>query len=214
MSTELLNVTRPHLDRTRTNLDLSLLAKFFFVISVLLMIGNSATAQTTESICKNSSWSNCGVAVKQVLDNNPPTNPHDIVALGMLWAASYGKQYDALRASGHLDRSTPNSQKIFEEVSSKLNPVDIAKDKAIDALVKRFLPRLAFLFKFAETPLGVALKAFFSSTDIASDLDELNLINDDLSKRFADLLEPFLQADWNDKLKAAAKSSMPALGLP
>jgi hypothetical protein len=46
--------------------------------------------------CKNGTWSNCGVAIKQQLDRNP-ANPIDVAELAALWGAAFDAQYDVLR---------------------------------------------------------------------------------------------------------------------
>ncbi len=40
------------------------------------------------------------------------------------------------------------------------------------------------------------LKAFFSSSEIASDYSELKLMNDSIQKKLAGLLAPHMKPDW------------------
>jgi hypothetical protein len=128
-----------------------------------------------------------------------------------MWGAAFGARYDYLRRQHHLDTATPDSDKIFEEVNSKLNPIEIAKDKALDAILKRYLSWLATLVEWTEKPIAVALKAFFNSSEIASDYDELKQMNDDLQKRFAAQLASYLKPDWRQRLTNAVNAATPQL---
>jgi hypothetical protein len=177
----------------------------------LITIQGLASATPTIKECKGT-WSNCGVAVKQWLDSNANPNVQDLIAVAMQWNAAYDKQYNALRASGRLQKSTPDADKIFEAIKGKLDPREMAKDQAVDALVKKFLPKVAPVLKWAsDNPFMVALKAFFTSSEIASDYDELRLMNDDLQGRFMSILTPKLDPDWNDKFKAAVNEAVPSI---
>jgi hypothetical protein len=187
---------------------------------VLLMAGGFLSytsigqAASAEEICGKGTWANCGMAVKAEIDKQPD-NPKAIIALASVWAASYDRQYDFLRSRGHLEKSTPDAEKIFAEVESKVDPIDIVsdkvKDKILETAVKRYLSRLAPLLKFASSPFAAALKAFFDSSEIASDYDELRLMNDDLQARISAKLAPYLKPDWQVRLNSAAQQAAPAL---
>lgn len=184
-----------------------------FVATITLsLFPGLAGATPTIDACQGGTWSNCGVAVKQWLDFNSNPSVPDLIAVAMQWNAAYDAQYNALRASGHLQTSTPDADKIFEAVKDKLDPREMAKDQAVDALVKKFLPKVAPVLKFAsDNPFMVALKAFFTSSEIATDYDELRLMNDDLQDRFMNDLKPSLDPDWNDKFKAAVSDAVPSI---
>jgi hypothetical protein len=201
-------VTRRHLDRV--------------CLSVVALVGicgtaRSAAAATAAEICGNSTWSNCGSAVRMELDRTPG-DAKTIVAVAGLWAASYDKQYNWLRSKGRLEKSVPDADKIFEEIKSKVDPLDIVtdkiKDKLIETAVKRYLSRLAPLVVFASSPIVQALKAFFNSSEIASDYDELRLMNDDIQRRLATQLSPYLKPDWKTLLNSAAQQAGPSLRRP
>jgi hypothetical protein len=183
---------------------------------VTLTIGTAspfvAGAQTPDEAC-TSTWSNCGVAVKHALEENP-SDAKRIVELAGLWGHAFGARFDALRKQGRVERSTPDSEKIFEALNAKLNPVEIAKDKAKDALVKRYLASAAAILEWASKPVAEALKAFFNASEIASDYDELRIMNDDIQKRIAVLLSPYVVADWRQRLEGAAQEAAPQLKLP
>lgn len=178
----------------------------------LLLTPGIANAMPTLDACTHGTWSNCGVAAKQWLDANPNASVQELLAVAAQWNMAYDKQYNDLRARGQLQQSTPDADKVFEAVKDKLDPREMAKDQAVDALVKQFLPKVAPVLKWAsDNPFIVALKAFFTSSEIASDYDELRLMNDDLQQRFINVLTPSLDPDWNDKLKAAVTDAAPSL---
>jgi hypothetical protein len=64
------------------------------------------------------------------------------------------------------------------------------------------------------TPLGVALQAFFNSSEIATDYDELRLMNDDLQSRFMEKLGPSLRPNWKNLLNSATQQAAPQLVAP
>jgi hypothetical protein len=184
------------------------------LIAVLyLLFAPGLRAQSLRDYCTKGSWSNCGVAVRQELDKNP-ADLKSIVEIADLWGTAYSAQYDSLRRRGKIETSTPDAQKIYDAVSAKLNPIDISKDRASDALLKRFLPRLAAIMEWAPATVVEPLKAFFDSSEIATDYDELRLMNDDIGKRLARLLEPYMVQDWKDRLKQAVQAAGPQLRRP
>jgi hypothetical protein len=174
-----------------------------------------AAAPTPEKVCRSSTWVNCGTAVQDALKKMPqPPDPKAVLSLALAWGQAYDQQYEALRSKGKLQKSTPDADKIFDEVKSHLDPVEVAKDKAIDALLKKYLPRVAAVLEWAEKPVAVALKAFFDSSEIATDYDELRLMNDSIQKRVGTLLEPFMVSDWKTKFEKAVSEAAPQLKLP
>ena len=186
-------------------------------ILVLFSCCSVVYGASADEVCPKSTWANCGMAVKAELARQPG-DPKRILTLGGLWAASYDKQYDFLRSRGRLERSTPDAEKIFAEVESKVNPIDIVsdkvKDKVLEAAVKRYLAKLAPILKFASSPLAAALKAFFESSEIASDYDELRLMNDDLQTSISTQLSPYLKPDWKTRLNSAVQAAAPSLQKP
>ena len=188
-------------------------AHFGIVAAALLCGPQPANGQPAEQVCKTSTWSNCGLAIKQELDKKP-ADPKRVVQLAAAWGESFGARFNSLRKQGRVEQSTPDSEKIFDEINSKLNPVEIAKDKALEAILKRYLAFAATALEWAEKPLAVALKAFFDSSEIATDWDELRLMNDDIQKRVAVLLAPHMRTDWKERLNAAAQAAGPQLRRP
>lgn len=184
------------------------------LFAVLILSALPVRADTVDDACTKGTWANCGAAAKQWLDKNASPTPQQLVRVANLWAEAYGKQFDQLRAAHRIEKSTPDSEKIFEAVKSKLDPIDIAKDKAVDSIVKKLLPKAAVVLKWASTPLGVALQAFFNSSEIATDYDELRLMNEDLQSRFMEKLGPSLKPNWKDLLNSATQQAAPQLVAP
>lgn len=187
------------------------------LFSVLLLVhASAALAADAASSCAHGPWLTCGQAVEAALSRNP-SDPKAVLTLATLWAGAFDKQYNLLRERGRLVASTPDAGKIFEEVKSKVDPLEVLKDratdKALDAAVKRYLPRLAPLIAFAGGPIGVALKSFFNSSEVASDYDELRRMNDSISQKVSILLMPHLKPDWKSALNKAAQQAGPTLKL-
>lgn len=64
------------------------------------------------------------------------------------------KTYNNLAKKGKLEKSTPDSEKIRDPIKSKLDPLEIAKDKAINALVKHYLPQSLPFLEWANNPMS------------------------------------------------------------
>jgi hypothetical protein len=163
-----------------------------------------------ERVCEVGTWSQCGVAVKQALDERP-SDPREVLNIALAWGAGYDKQFDRLRRAGRLESSTPDSEKIYEAVKDKLDPKEIAKDRALEALVKKHFARAAPVLEFANGPIAAALFAFFDSSEIASDYDELRHMNVEIQKEVVELLGPALRPDWRPKLQNAVQQAVPQL---
>lgn len=176
-------------------------------------LGTNAFALSAVEACRGT-WSNCGVAVKIELEKRP-SDAKTVVDLAGLWAVAYDKQFNWLRSKGKLQQSTPDADKIFEAVRSKLDPLDIAsdkvRDKVVEALLKRYLAHLAPIVQFASGPIGEALKVFFDSSEIATDFDELRLMNDDIQRRLGSLLEPYLKPNWQALVNRATQEAIPTI---
>jgi hypothetical protein len=185
-----------------------------FSIFVALTTFVPALSQTVEGVCgQKGNWANCGISVRRELEKKP-SDPKRVVELAGLWGSAYGDRFDALRKARRIETATPDSAKIFAEVNSRLNPIDIAKDKSEEVLLKKYLSWVATLMEWMEKPLSQALKAFFDGSETATDYDELKLMNDDIQKRVMVLLDPHLRSDWKDKLKRAVIDASPQLIKP
>ena len=181
-----------------------------FLCAAVVFLCGTLKAQSVQSICANTTWSNCGVAVKLELKKNP-SDPKEILQIALAWGKAYDSRYQELRQKGRIQTATPDADKIFEAVKSKIDPLEIAKDQAVDALAKKYFSRLAPIVEWAGGPIAEALKAFFDSSEIATDYDEVRLMNDDIQKRIAVLLQPFFKPDWKEILNQAVKEAAPQL---
>ncbi len=176
----------------------------------LVSVSGRMHGQSVQSLCANTTWSNCGVAVKEALQKNP-SDPKDILQIASAWGMAYEARYNELRKKGRVEKATPDADKIFESVSSKLNPLEIAKDKTVDALVKKYFARLAPVVEWAGGSIAEGFNAFFDSSEIATDYDELRLMNDDIQSRVSTLLQPYFKPDWKQTLNQAVKEAGPQL---
>jgi hypothetical protein len=161
-----------------------------------------------QTICGNATWSNCGVVVKQALGERPG-DLQKIVDIAIAWGKKYEDQYTYLRKKGRLEKVTPEAEKIAEAITAKLNPIEIAKDHTKDKILKHCLGKLAFLVEWAKTPLGVAVQAFFKSADVATDYDELQLMNGILQDEIAHQLSPYLKPAWQTTIIQVVTESAP-----
>ena len=111
--------------------------------------------------------------------NNQLRTPADIAGLFVVWGKSYNEQYDSLRKKGRLERSTPDSEKFYEAVKSKIDPREIAKDHAEDAVLHWVadMAHVGVVLEWVNLPVVQALKKFFESSEISTDYDELRLAN-------------------------------------
>jgi hypothetical protein len=100
-------------------------------------------------------------------------------------------QFDALRKQGHLKEALPESERIYEAIVSNFNPFEIAKDKVDDALFKRHFPMLAPVVGWANTPIIPTLEAFVDSEDVATDYNELRLLNNAIQRQVNESLIPY-----------------------
>jgi len=166
--------------------------------------------QSLQDSCNSANWSSCGVAVMQGL--NDTNDPGAVVALGLLWDKAFDAQFDSLRKSHHLESATPEAERIEGAVNDNFNPIEIIKDKAKETLVKEILPKLATLLKWVSSKLAVVLSTFLESQDVATDYDELKLMNDAIQDRVFNALDPYLTPDWTDELAKTVTRSFPQAG--
>jgi hypothetical protein len=168
---------------------------------------NVRIQESAESACKNESWSNCGVAVKREIEQNS-ANPKRVIELSILWGQSFNAQYRGLRHRGHLEQSTPDDERVEEILNAHLNPFEIAKDHAQDAILKSCLGRLGFVVEWSGLPPVAAILTFFeNSPEAASDFDELLLMDSAIQEEVGKQLQPLMLPTWNTDLNAATTQS-------
>jgi hypothetical protein len=167
------------------------------------------TGQSAINTCKTGTWSNCGIAVKQELDKNP-ADPKEVIALAGLWGKAFDAQYHALRQTGHLEQATPDDERVEEILNGILNPIDIATDHAEDAILKQCLGGFGFIVEWSSNPAVGTLKTFFdNSPEVATDYDELLLMDDLIQREVGEQLEPFMKPTWQTQLSQAIDQAAP-----
>ncbi len=177
----------------------------------LVSVSGRMHGQSVQSLCANTTWSNCGgwrsrKHYRRILVTRKTySRSHRLGAWPMRPATT------SFEKRGVLKKATPDADKIFEAVSSKLNPLEIAKDKTVDALVKKYFARLAPVVEWAGGSIAEGFNAFFDSSEIATDYDELRLMNDDIQSRVSTLLQPYFKPDWKQTLNQAVKEAGPQL---
>ncbi len=70
---------------------------------------------------------------------------------------------------------------------------------------------LATLVEWADAPLIAVLSAFLTPQDVATDYDELKLMDDAIQRRISDILSPYLVPDWKDQMGKVVQQSAPQL---
>jgi hypothetical protein len=178
------------------------------LIVLVISVTSGASAQSPEQVCAKGTWTNCGLAIKQEMDKGGVT-PDRAVQLVTAWDGAYRRQLDHLRQQKMLVKAKSDYELIQEAVLDELNPVSIGLDKAKDALLKRYLPRVAtFMIKAA--PVLGGLQVFFTPSQTATDFDQLQLMNKDLIDRVHKILEPLMVKDWKQRYDSAIKAAAPA----
>lgn len=167
---------------------------------------------TVQITCANQVWSSCGIEVKNALDNTQDLG--QAVQLAATWSDAFNKAYDDLRRTGHLEHAVPESEIISEVLNQNFNPAEILVDHVQDQAVEHYFPHLASLYKFAKTPIVVALRAFFDTQDIGTDLDDLLTMDNAIQESINTIVRPHLKPDFQDRLADLVTRSTPALQAP
>ena len=168
--------------------------------------------QPVEDTCMKGTWSNCGIAIKQALDRKP-ADPKDVVYLAGLWGKAFDAQYDTLRKTGHLEQATPDDKSLEELLGEKLK--DFAIDKGKEAILKVWLREWPTILKWVLSPEVAAVikvkDAYDHIPEVASDYDELLLMNDVIQQEIGEQLEPFMKPTWQAQLSQAVDQVVPQL---
>jgi len=183
--------------------------------SVVILRGSSpGDPGRASQACRRGTWINCGLAVRHELAALTPSDTKAVIDLAVSWANAYDVQIEALRRQGRLERATPAAERVERVLDENFNPISIAQDQAEEALLKRYLPKLAVLFEWASAPWVAAAKAYFDGQDIATDYDELRQANDLIQEQIMTLLAPHLRSDWKDRLNEIAVAAGAQLKKP
>lgn len=168
------------------------------------------TDTPTSSACSSDSWVICGYSIKNALEEGPK-KPEEIVALAGLWGKSFNNRYDQLRRDGGLETTTIDQTTFSSVLSDRLQ--GMAEDAAMDALLNGYLDELPAIIKFALGPARETIEKTKSRFDsipaVASDYDELLMMNDEIQTDIAADLEPFLKQNWQQDLEAHLTQDLP-----
>jgi hypothetical protein len=167
------------------------------------------SSQAVEDTCSKDTWSNCGVAVKEALDRKP-ADPKAVVELAGFWGKAFDAQFDTLRQTGDLKTSTPDGNVVEAFLEEKVDPIEIAKDHAKDVMLKLWLKQFPTALKWVTSPEFAALEAYFEhQSSVATNYDELVLMNDVIQQEIAEQLEPFMKPTWQDQFSQAVDQAIP-----
>lgn len=207
------------MNRRRTFKTLRLSLVVFSTALLFAVASGAQTGQDAQSVCPHSTWSNCGVAVKKDLGKLPePLTNGDVgavVKLMELWSGSYTQRLRFLQQHGvHQGENdwTKIREAVEEKITDPVNPFAIAKDKVLEAVLRKLPTFVSTFLEYAAAPVA-GITTFFDASTIGGDFKELNLMNDDLQKRFAAKLEPFLRDDWKARLRDLSVRVAPQLKL-
>jgi hypothetical protein len=169
-----------------------------------------ASANSLES-CHTDAWLACGAAVKEALAKE--TDPKKVVELSVLWADAFTRRLGQLEAAGLIMRSKSDWELFADAVWDEISPVEIAKEKAKEAILERYLKKFAVLLQRAQ-PIIAGLKAFFTPSQSATDLDELEMLNRQLQGLINERLAPYLKPDLDSLVRESAERAKPAFVTP
>lgn len=176
--------------------------RFLVFYSIALMLAltpmPAASAATPEEICKSSTPMNCGGAVGKAL-KVLGDDPKRALELGLLWGAVFESELRRMKGTGQLKTSEKDSEKIEEAFRDEVDPIAKLGGAVLETLVKRYLPKVATVLGLLESPVLGGLAAFFDSSQVASDFDELRLLNDSVQAQVAAKLDRYLGPDWQKR---------------
>lgn len=141
------------------------------------------------------------------------TDAKQIVELSILWAETFSRRLDTLEATGRIQRSKSDRELFIEAIWGEISPVEIAKEKAKETILERYAKQFAVLLERAK-PAIAGLAAFFTPSQTATDLDELELVNQSVQQRISARLAPYLKPDLDALIQDAARKSQPSIVRP
>lgn len=171
-----------------------------------------AAGASPEKACADSTPMTCGGAVEDAL-KALGDNPHRALELGLLWGRVFEKEVDRLKRAGRLKTAQRDADKIQGWFEDQIDPLSYAQDAALEALLKKYLPRMATVLGLLEAPLG-GIAVFFDSSEIATDFDELRFLNAQIQERIAAKISPHLDKAWRGGLEEIGRRAGPALRAP
>jgi hypothetical protein len=119
-------------------------------------------------------------------------HPIEAYELAAQWDRLFQERYLALEGQ---PRTKTDVDKILEELKSKVDPVEYAKDKAIDSAVKKWFKRLAPMMAFLSSAPAVAVRVFLEPSEIMNPLSELQQKNREVRDAVWKVTSTMLYAD-------------------
>lgn len=178
-------------------------------MAALYPVGRLQAQALPEGSCHNLTMFNCAKRVRDTLTANSVAladDPQRAIRIAAEWDTVYRKAYLGLKGQ---PRSESDLNKLRDAIVEKINPVEIAKEKALDALVKRYLPRLAPVMAFLSTAPMTAVTTFLTPSEVASDLDELEAANKAVHEALWPIVTSKAQPDWRQRLAIALQQVQP-----
>jgi len=136
--------------------------------------------------CDNMTWQDCAKFVKDQLPALKDKPESAIPFVVKYWAPKFETVY---RNRRHDDETLSDLEKIQKEIEGKVNPVNWATDKVLDAALKSFLPRIATIVAILDTVSVEGVLAFLWPSSTATEGDELRHANDEIHRSVFTLLD-------------------------
>lgn len=171
-----------------------------------------AAGASPEKACAEGTPMTCGGVVQDAL-RSLGDDPRRALELGLLWGRAFEGEVERLKRAGRLKTAERDADKIQGWFEDQIDPLSHAQDAALEALLKKYLPRLATVLGLLEAPLG-GFAAFFDSSEIATDFDELRFLNDQIQERIAAKISPHLDKAWRVEYEKIGRRAGPALRTP
>lgn len=178
-------------------------------LAVALMLAFVSSHGATPLKCSTGTWMACAMQIENEVVKNRDyylKDPKAALALGAEWDRVFQAAYLRLAKQ---PRSESDLAQVRQEIEDKLNPANYVKDKALESLVKKYLPRLAPVLEVLASAPVAALSVFLTPSQIASDLDILLTTNKEVQARLWDVLLPAMKPDWRKNYLELLKSIPP-----
>ncbi len=180
-----------------------------FGLAVALMLVFVSSHSATPLKCSTGTWMTCAVQIEDEVVKNRDhylKDPKAALALGAEWDRVFQAAYLRLAKQ---PRSESDLALVRQEIEGKLNPANYVKDKALESLMKKYLPRLAPVLEVLASAPVAALAVFLTPSQVASDLDILMTTNKAVQARLWDVLLPAMKPDWRKNYLELLKTIPP-----
>lgn len=132
------------------------------------------------------------------------SDPEEVVRLSLLWSSAYERQLLWLVKHDRVQKGEHDYDKIVDAI----HPANLAASRAQEVVLRRYFKQVARIICSAAAE-GVLV--FFDASSIATDYDELELMNQELQRQFIRKLEPYLAHDWKAALREELQRAEPRL---